>query len=42
MLLAAVWLQGWIARILAADDTHICKLIFALFVVGWPGPARRC
>lgn len=34
VLLAAVWLQGWIGRILAADDTHICKTIFALFVVG--------
>ena len=39
VLLGAVWMQGWIARILAADDTHICKLIFALFVVGvvWTG-----
>lgn len=39
VLLAAVWLQGWIGRILAADDTHICKTIFALFVVGlvWTG-----
>ena len=33
-LLAVAWLQGWIAQILAADDTHICKLIFALFVAG--------
>jgi hypothetical protein len=33
-LLAAAWLQGWIAQILAADDTHICKLIFGLFLVG--------
>ena len=33
-LLAAAWLQGWIAQILAADDTHICKLIFALFLIG--------
>ena len=39
MLLGAFWMQGWIGRILAADDTHICKLIFALFVVGvvWTG-----
>ena len=39
VLLGAVWMQGWIGRILAADDTHICKLIFALFVVGvaWTG-----
>jgi hypothetical protein len=39
VLLGAVWMQGWVERILAADDTHICKLIFALFVVGvvWTG-----
>ena len=39
VLLAAVWLQGWIGRILAADDTHICKTILALFIVGlvWTG-----
>ena len=38
-LLGAAWMQGWIAQILAADDTHICKLIFALFLVGlvWSG-----
>jgi len=38
-LLGAVWSQGWIGRILAADDTHICKTIFALFIVGlvWTG-----
>ena len=39
VLLGAIWMQGWVDRILAADDTHICKLIFALFVVGvvWTG-----
>jgi MotA/TolQ/ExbB proton channel family len=39
VLLGAVWMQGWVDRILAADDTHICKLIFALFLVGvvWTG-----
>ncbi|MEK0083476.1 MotA/TolQ/ExbB proton channel family protein [Benzoatithermus flavus] len=38
-LLGAIWMQGWIARILAADDTHICKLIFSLFLIGlfWAG-----
>jgi hypothetical protein len=38
-LLSAAALQGWIAPILAADTTHICKLIFVLFVVGlvWAG-----
>jgi hypothetical protein len=38
-LLGVAWLQGWIAQILAADDTHICKTIFVLFVVGvvWTG-----
>jgi hypothetical protein len=37
--LAVVWLQGWVARILAADDTNICKLISGLFIVGlvWSG-----
>ena len=33
-LLTVAWLQGWVAQILAADDNHICKLIFALFMVG--------
>lgn len=39
VLLGAVWMQGWIDRILAADDTHICKTIFCLFVLGvyWTG-----
>ena len=39
VLLGAIWMQGWIDRILAADDTHICKTIFTLFVVGvaWTG-----
>jgi hypothetical protein len=38
-LLGAIWMQGWIDRILAADDTHICKLIFSLFLIGlvWTG-----
>lgn len=39
VLLGAVWMQGWIDRILAADDTHICKTILCLFVLGvyWTG-----
>ncbi|MGD9507225.1 MAG: MotA/TolQ/ExbB proton channel family protein [Geminicoccaceae bacterium] len=41
VLLTAVWLQGWIDRILAADDTHICKTIFVLFVVGLVWAAQR-
>ena len=40
-LLAAAWLQGWIAQILAADDTHICKLIFALFLIGLALSAQK-
>jgi hypothetical protein len=38
-LLGAAWMQGWIALVLAADDTHICKLIFTLFIIGlvWTG-----
>ena len=33
-LLAAAWLQGWIGLVLAADDTRLCLLILAVFVVG--------
>lgn len=33
-LLAAAWMQGWIAPILATDDTRLCLLIAAVFVVG--------
>ena len=40
-LLGAAWLQGWIAQILAADTTHVCKLIFALFLVGLVLVRRR-
>ena len=40
-LLAAVWFQGWVDRVLAADDTHICKLIFALFLVGVAWTAQK-
>jgi hypothetical protein len=40
-LLGAAWLQGWIAQILAADTTHVCKLIFALFLVGLALSAQK-
>ena len=33
-LLMAIWMQGWIAPILATDDTRLCLLIVAVFVVG--------
>src|SRR3712207_1332333 len=34
-LLAAVWLQGWLDPLLEADSlTHMCKLIFVVFLVG--------
>ena len=34
-LLAAVWLQGWLDPLLEADSlTHMCKLIFLIFLVG--------
>ena len=38
-LLGAIWVQGWIGQILAADDTGICRLIFGLFLLGlfWTG-----
>jgi hypothetical protein len=35
------WMQGWVAQVLAADDTHICKLIFALFVLGVASGGQR-
>lgn len=40
-LLAAAWMQGWVGQILAADQTHVCKLIFALFVVGMVWSTQR-
>lgn len=40
-LLVAAWMQGWIEQILVADTTHVCKLIFALFVVGMVWSAQR-
>ena len=40
-LLGAAWLQGWIGQILAADTTHVCKLIFALFLVGLALSAQK-
>ncbi|MFL5334539.1 MAG: MotA/TolQ/ExbB proton channel family protein [Geminicoccaceae bacterium] len=40
-LLGAAWLQGWIAQILAADTTHVCKLIFGLFLVGLALSAQK-
>jgi hypothetical protein len=33
-LLGAVWLEGWIEPIIATDSTHLCLLIFAVFLVG--------
>ena len=38
-LLGAIWVQGWIGQIVAADDTGICRLIFGLFLLGlfWTG-----
>ncbi len=33
-LLAAAWLQGWVTPILATDNTGLCQLIFAVFLVG--------
>ena len=40
-LLGAVAMQGWIGTILAVDDTHICKLLFVLFIVGLVWTGRR-
>ena len=34
-LLVAVWLQGWLQPLFEADSlTHMCKLIFLVFLVG--------
>jgi hypothetical protein len=34
-LLAAVWLQGWLQPLFEAESlTHMCKLIFLVFLVG--------
>ena len=33
-LLGAAYMQGYVDKILAADDTYLCTLIFAVFVVG--------
>lgn len=32
--LYAIWQMGWLQPLLEADTTHICKVIFVLFVVG--------
>ncbi|UEM02075.1 MotA/TolQ/ExbB proton channel family protein [Skermanella rosea] len=40
-LLAAAWLQGWITPILDSDDTGLCQLIFAVFLVGLAVSASR-
>jgi biopolymer transport protein ExbB/TolQ len=33
-LFGAAWVHGYIAKILAADDTYLCTLIFVIFAVG--------
>jgi hypothetical protein len=41
-LLLAVWLQGWLGPLLEADRlTHMCKIIFALFLLGLARAARE-
>lgn len=40
-LLMAAWVQGWVGQILDVDQTHVCKLIFALFVIGMVWSAQR-
>ena len=34
-LLAAAWLEGWVAKVVAADITGISLVIAAVFAVGW-------
>ncbi|MGE5147621.1 MAG: MotA/TolQ/ExbB proton channel family protein [Candidatus Eiseniibacteriota bacterium] len=33
-LFGAAWVHGYIGKILKADDTYLCTLIFAIFLVG--------
>jgi MotA/TolQ/ExbB proton channel family len=40
-MLAAAWLEGWLDPIAAADTTHLCALIFAVFVLGLGWASRR-
>jgi hypothetical protein len=42
MLLGFVWMQGWLAPLLEADSlTHMCKLIFIVFLIGLVRAARE-
>jgi hypothetical protein len=41
-LLGAVWMQGWLDPLFEADSlTHMCKLIFVLFLVGLARAGRE-
>lgn len=40
-LLGVAAMQGWLGLVLAVDDTHVCKLLFALFTVGLVWAGRR-
>lgn len=41
-LLGAIWMQGWLDPLFEADSlTHMCKLIFVLFLVGLARAGRE-
>ena len=41
-LLGVVWMQGWLDRLFEADSlTHMCKLIFVLFLIGLARAGRE-
>lgn len=40
-LLGTAWQAGWIGQILDADTTHICKLIFGVFLLGLALSAQK-
>jgi hypothetical protein len=41
-LLGAVWMQGWLDPLFEADSlTHMCKLIFVLFLIGLARAGRE-
>ena len=40
-LLASAYLQGWLAQVVAADRSHLCLVIFAVFLVGLGTSAWR-
>lgn len=40
-LLGVAWSQGYVAKVIAADQTYLCVVIFAVFLVGLIIAARK-